>query len=53
MHDPLLSAEVIEFRERYRKFIDEEVIPAEPVLDAEDEASAACMQAHKARAKGQ
>jgi alkylation response protein AidB-like acyl-CoA dehydrogenase len=53
MPAPLLSTEVIEFRERFRKFIDEEVIPSEPVLDAEDEGSAACMQSLKASAKRQ
>jgi alkylation response protein AidB-like acyl-CoA dehydrogenase len=53
MSAPLLSTEVIEFRERFRKFIDEEVIPSEPVLDAEDEGSAACMQSLKASAKRQ
>ena len=34
------SVEVIEFKERFRKFINKEVIPAEPILDEESDRSA-------------
>jgi alkylation response protein AidB-like acyl-CoA dehydrogenase len=51
MPDRGLSLEVVEFRERYRKFINKEVIPAEPILDEESERSAERMVELKASAK--
>ncbi len=48
-----LSDEVRALRERLRKFIDEEVIPAEAALERDDEESARVMSALKASAKAQ
>jgi alkylation response protein AidB-like acyl-CoA dehydrogenase len=45
------SVEVVEFKERMRKFINEEVIPAERVLDREDEEAGRAMVELKASAK--
>jgi len=53
MSDRAKSVEVIEFKERFRKFIDKEVIPAEPILDEESERSAELMAELKASAKRQ
>jgi alkylation response protein AidB-like acyl-CoA dehydrogenase len=49
--DRARSVEVVEFKERFRKFINEEVIPAEPILDEESERSAEVMAELKASAK--
>jgi alkylation response protein AidB-like acyl-CoA dehydrogenase len=46
-----LSPEVAELRARMKEFIDEEVIPAEPILDAHDERSAERLEQLKAEAK--
>ena len=46
-----LSDELRALRERMRKFIDEEVIPAEPVLERDDAEAAALLEALKASAK--
>ncbi len=43
--------EVIEFKERFRRFINEEVIPAEPILEAADETAANKLQELKQLAK--
>jgi alkylation response protein AidB-like acyl-CoA dehydrogenase len=51
--DRARSVEVVEFKERFRKFINEEVIPAEPILDEESERSAEVMAELKASAKHQ
>ncbi len=48
-----LSDEVRGLRERFRKFIDDDVIPAEPGLDAGDDASPALMQKLKESARRQ
>ncbi len=48
-----LSDEVRALRERLRKFIDDEVIPAEAALERDDEESARVMSALKASAKAQ
>src|SRR5437879_12349888 len=48
-----LTPEVRALRERVRRFIDEEVVPAEPVLARDDEAAAEAMRRLKARAKGE
>ena len=48
-----LTNEVRELRERMRKFIQEEVIPAEPLLDAEGERSGQAMARLKESAKRQ
>src|SRR5256712_10759480 len=48
-----LTPEVRALRERVRRFIDEEVVPAEPVLARGDEAAAEAMRRLKARAKGE
>jgi len=48
-HD--LTPDVRALRERMRRFIDDQVIPAEPVLGREDGAAAEAMQRLKARAK--
>jgi alkylation response protein AidB-like acyl-CoA dehydrogenase len=53
MSDRGLSVEVVEFKERFRKFINKEVIPAEPILDEESERSAELMAELKASAKRQ
>ncbi len=46
-----LTPEVRALRERVRRFIDEEVVPAEPVLARDDEAAAEATRRLKARAK--
>src|SRR5205823_1449554 len=46
-----LAPELRALRERMRRFIDDEVIPAEPVLAREDEAAAEAIRSLKARAK--
>ena len=51
MSDYGKSVEVVEFRERFRRFINEEVIPAEPELDRTDERSLEVMDELKASAK--
>jgi acyl-CoA dehydrogenase len=51
MSDYGKSVEVVEFRERFRRFLNEEVIPAEPELDRTDERSLAVMDELKASAK--
>ena len=51
--DRARSVEVVEFKERYRKFINKEVIPAEPILDEESERSDEVMAELKASAKHQ
>ena len=43
MSDRGQSVEVIEFKERFRKFINKEVIPAEPILDEESDRSTEVM----------
>jgi acyl-CoA dehydrogenase len=43
--------EVAVVKAQYKRFIDEEVIPAEPVLDQHDEAAAAKLDSLKSRAK--
>src|SRR5207247_6781043 len=48
-----LTPEVRALRERVRRFIDEEVVPAEPVLARDDEAAAEATRRLKARAKGE
>jgi alkylation response protein AidB-like acyl-CoA dehydrogenase len=48
-----LTSEVRELRERMRKFVQEEVIPAEPLLDAEGERSQGAMARLKESAKRQ
>jgi acyl-CoA dehydrogenase len=48
-----LTDEVRALRERFRKFIDEEVIPAEPALDADDEGSHRVLDALKESARRQ
>src|SRR5581483_2079473 len=48
-----LTPEVQALRERMRRFIDAEVMPAEPILSREDGAAADTMRALKARAKSQ
>src|SRR5438309_11701638 len=48
-----LTPEVRALRERVRRFIDEEVVPAESVLARDDEAAAEAMRRLKARAKGE
>src|SRR5712691_8179619 len=48
-----LTPEVRALRERVRRFIDEEVVPAEPVLARDDEAAAETMRRLKVRAKGE
>jgi alkylation response protein AidB-like acyl-CoA dehydrogenase len=48
-----LPVEVIEFRERLRKFINEQVIPAEPLLEQESAESAAKLGELKSEAKRQ
>jgi acyl-CoA dehydrogenase len=48
-----LSPEVRALRERMRRFIDEEVIPAEPVLGREDGAAHEATQGLKARARAE
>src|SRR2546428_11946613 len=48
-----LTREVRALRERVRRFIDEEVVPAEPVLARDDEAAAEAIRRLKARAKGE
>ena len=48
-----LTPEVRALRERMRRFIDEEVIPAEPVLARDDEAAAETTRRLKARAKAE
>jgi len=48
-----LPVEVIEFRERLRKFINEQVIPAEPLLEQESVESAAKLDELKSEAKRQ
>jgi alkylation response protein AidB-like acyl-CoA dehydrogenase len=53
MSDRAQSVEVIEFKERFRRFINKEVIPAEPILDEESERSAEVMAELKASAKQQ
>jgi alkylation response protein AidB-like acyl-CoA dehydrogenase len=53
MSDRGQSVEIVEFKERYRKFINKEVIPAEPILDEESERSAELMAELKASAKRQ
>ena len=53
MSDRGQSVEVIEFKERFRKFINKEVIPAEPILDEESERSSEVMAELKASAKHQ
>ncbi len=53
MSDRGQSVEVIEFKERFRKFINKEVIPAEPVLDEESDRSTEVMAELKASAKRQ
>jgi alkylation response protein AidB-like acyl-CoA dehydrogenase len=53
MSDRCQSVEVVEFKERFRKFINKEVIPAEPILDEESERSAEAMAALKASARRQ
>jgi acyl-CoA dehydrogenase len=45
------SEEVAQIKARFKRFIDEEVIPAEPVLNGHDEAADAKMEDLKARAK--
>ena len=45
------SEEVAQIKVRFKRFIDEEVIPAEPVLNGHDEAADAKMEELKARAK--
>ena len=45
------SEEVAQIKARFKRFIDEEVIPAEPVLNGHDEAADAKMEELKARAK--
>ena len=45
------SEEVAQIKARFKCFIDEEVIPAEPVLNGHDEAADAKMEELKARAK--
>ena len=45
------SEEVAQIKTRFKRFIDEEVIPAEPVLNGHDEAADAKMEELKARAK--
>jgi len=52
MSDYGKSVEVVEFRERFRKFINEEVIPAEPELEESDEKRLAVMGGLKESAKG-
>src|SRR5437870_13411075 len=47
------TPEVRALRERVRCFIDEEVVPAEPVLARDDEAAAEATRRLKARAKGE
>jgi len=53
MPDRGQSVEVIEFKERFRKFINKEVIPAEPILDEESDRSTEVMAELKASAKRQ
>ncbi len=53
MPDRGQSVEVVEFKERFRKFINKEVIPAEPILDEESERSLERMAELKASAKRQ
>src|SRR5437870_4124991 len=48
-----LTDEVRELRTKVRRFIDEEVVPAEEELDRADEHSAAVMDKLKESAKGQ
>jgi alkylation response protein AidB-like acyl-CoA dehydrogenase len=48
-----LTSEVRELREHVRKFIQEEVIPAEPILDAEGERAGEAMSRLKESAKRQ
>jgi len=50
-HD--LPPDVRALRERMRRFIDDHVVPAEPVLAADDERSVATMRTLKARAKAE
>ena len=45
------SEEVAQIKARFKRFIDKEVIPAEPVLNGHDEAADAKMEELKARAK--
>ena len=52
MSDYGKSVEVVEFRERFRKFINEEVIPAEPELEESDEKRLEVMGGLKESAKG-
>jgi alkylation response protein AidB-like acyl-CoA dehydrogenase len=51
IHD--IPADVRALRDRMRRFIDEEVVPAEPVLGAEDARSADAMRRLKALAKSE
>jgi acyl-CoA dehydrogenase len=51
MSDYGKSVEVVEFRERFRRFVNEEVIPVEPELDRTDERSLEVMEELKASAK--
>ena len=48
-----LTPDVLALRERVRRFIDEEVVPAEPVLAREDGEGAETIQRLKARAKAE
>ena len=48
-----LSPDVRALRDRIRHFIDEEVIPAEPVLARHDAAAGEAMRTLKARAKAE
>jgi alkylation response protein AidB-like acyl-CoA dehydrogenase len=50
-HD--LTPDVRALRERMRRFIDEEVVPQEPILGGEDAAAAEAMRGLKARAKAE
>ena len=45
------SEEIAQIKEQYRRFINEEVIPAEPVLAAQDEAAASRLEELKRLAK--
>ncbi|MBT4522343.1 MAG: acyl-CoA dehydrogenase, partial [Halieaceae bacterium] len=49
--NPELSAEVAHLKQRFQTFINDEVIPMEPVLEAAEEAAEQAIQTLKSRAK--
>jgi acyl-CoA dehydrogenase len=47
------SADLVDLRGRYRAFLDEHIVPAEPALNREDDAADALLAGLRARAKGE